>query len=138
MPRQRLTAVPRLVPGLQRTLIQSVANIQPLQPRRGPARRRIAGEGSRAGGGRYRGQPPRIRDHAISHARKELSMLKSTQPPATAATTAEHPLATAGRHLVRYGLVVVIAWIGALKYSAYEAAAIHPLIANSPLMSWLD
>ena len=44
----------------------------------------------------------------------------------------------AGRQLVRYGLVVVIAWIGALKYSAYEAAAIHPLIANSPLMSWLD
>jgi uncharacterized membrane protein YkgB len=43
----------------------------------------------------------------------------------------------AGRQLVRYGLVVVIAWIGALKYSAYEAAAIHPLIANSPLMSWL-
>jgi uncharacterized membrane protein YkgB len=42
----------------------------------------------------------------------------------------------AGRLLVRYGLVVVIAWIGALKYSAYEAAAIHPLIANSPLMSW--
>ncbi|HEX4661692.1 MAG TPA: DUF417 family protein, partial [Streptosporangiaceae bacterium] len=42
----------------------------------------------------------------------------------------------AGRQLVRYGLVVVIAWIGALKYSAYEAAAIRPLIANSPLMSW--
>jgi reactive chlorine resistance protein C len=34
-------------------------------------------------------------------------------------------------------LVVVIAGIGALKYSAYEATAIHPLIANSPLMSWL-
>src|SRR5215469_8293371 len=50
----------------------------------------------------------------------------------------EHPVAVAGRQLVRYGLVVVIAWIGALKYSAYEAAAIHPLIANSPLMSWLD
>jgi len=50
----------------------------------------------------------------------------------------EHAVAVAGRHLVRYGLVVVIAWIGALKYSAYEAAAIHPLIANSPLMSWLD
>jgi len=38
--------------------------------------------------------------------------------------------------VVRYGLVVVIAWMGALKYSAYEAAVIHPLIANSPLMSW--
>jgi len=48
----------------------------------------------------------------------------------------EHPVAVAGRLLLRYGLVVVIAWIGALKYSAYEAAVIHPLIANSPLMSW--
>jgi len=51
--------------------------------------------------------------------------------------TAEHPLATAGRHLARYGLVVVIAWIGALKYTSYEATAIQPLIAHSPLLSWL-
>jgi len=57
--------------------------------------------------------------------------------PASEAQAREHPIAAAGRQLVRYGLVVVIAWIGALKYSAYEAAAIHPLIANSPLMSWL-
>src|ERR1700739_1209990 len=56
--------------------------------------------------------------------------------PASEAQKKEHPVAVAGRQLVRYGLVVVIAWIGALKYSAYEAAAIHPLIANSPLMSW--
>jgi uncharacterized membrane protein YkgB len=52
------------------------------------------------------------------------------------APKAEHPAALVGRHFVRYALVVVIAWIGALKYSAYEAAAIHPLIANSPIMSW--
>ena len=56
-------------------------------------------------------------------------------PPA--AVTAEHPVAVAGRLLVRYGLVVVIDWIGALKYTTYEAAAIQPLIAHSPLMSWL-
>jgi reactive chlorine resistance protein C len=52
------------------------------------------------------------------------------------APKAEHPVAVVGRQLVRYALVVVIAWIGALKYSSYEAAAIHPLIANSPIMSW--
>jgi len=46
-------------------------------------------------------------------------------------------VATAGRLLVRYGLVVVVAWIGALKYSQYEAQAIQPLVAHSPLMSWL-
>ena len=64
-------------------------------------------------------------------------MLKITQPPAAAAVTAEHPLATAGRHLVRYGLVAVIAWIGALKYTTYEAAAIQPLIAHSLAFSWV-
>jgi len=53
------------------------------------------------------------------------------------APKAEHPAALAGRQFVRYALVVVIAWIGALKYSSYEATAIHPLIANSPIMSWL-
>jgi reactive chlorine resistance protein C len=64
-------------------------------------------------------------------------MLKITHPPATAAGTAEHPLATAGQHLARYGLVAVIAWIGALKYTTYEAAAIQPLIAHSPVFSWV-
>jgi uncharacterized membrane protein YkgB len=57
--------------------------------------------------------------------------------PAAAAVPAEHPLALAGRLWVRYGLVVVIAWIGALKYTSYEAAGIQPLIAHSPLLSWL-
>ena len=63
--------------------------------------------------------------------------LRSGNPPAAAAVTTEHPVAIAGRLLVRYGLVVVIAWIGALKYTSYEAAAIQPLIAHSPLLSWL-
>jgi uncharacterized membrane protein YkgB len=63
-------------------------------------------------------------------------VLGSGNPPA-AAVAAEHPVAIAGRLLVRYGLVAVIAWIGALKYGTYEAAAIQPLIAHSPLLSWL-
>jgi reactive chlorine resistance protein C len=53
------------------------------------------------------------------------------------AVAAEHPVAVAGRQILRYGLVIVIAWIGALKYTSYEATAIQPLIAHSPLMSWL-
>jgi len=64
-------------------------------------------------------------------------MLRITQPTGTAASTAEHPVATVGRQLVRYGLVVVIAWIGALKYTSYEATSIQPLIAHSPIFSWL-
>src|SRR6266700_2224807 len=57
-------------------------------------------------------------DRAMSHARKELAMLRITQPPATAGGTAEHPLATTGRHLARYGLVVVVACIAALLIAA--------------------
>ena len=64
-------------------------------------------------------------------------MLRITYPPATAPVMAEHPLATAGRHLARYGLVAVIAWIGALKYTSYEAAAIQSLIAHSTVFSWI-
>ena len=64
-------------------------------------------------------------------------MTRITYSPAPAAVTAEHPVAIAGRLLVRYGLVVVIAWIGALKYTTYEATAIQPLVAHSPLLSWV-
>jgi uncharacterized membrane protein YkgB len=42
-----------------------------------------------------------------------------------------------GLNLVRYSLVLVLVWIGAMKFTAYEAGAIEPLVANSPLMSWL-
>jgi uncharacterized membrane protein YkgB len=39
--------------------------------------------------------------------------------------------------LGRYGLVVVIGWIGALKFANFEAHQIQPLVAHSPLMGWL-
>ena len=42
-----------------------------------------------------------------------------------------------GDFAVRYALVFVIAWIGALKFTTYEANAIQPLVASSPLMSWV-
>lgn len=41
-----------------------------------------------------------------------------------------------GAFLLRYGLVLVLAWIGAMKFTAYEAAGIQPLVSSSPLMSW--
>ena len=43
----------------------------------------------------------------------------------------------AGTYVLRYGLVLVLGWIGAMKFTAYEAAGIKPLIETSPLMSWL-
>lgn len=42
-----------------------------------------------------------------------------------------------GTRTLRYGLVLVIAWIGLMKFTAYEAGGIEPLVANSPLMSWM-
>jgi uncharacterized membrane protein YkgB len=42
-----------------------------------------------------------------------------------------------GRELARYGLVVVVGWIGLMKFTTYEAGGISPFVANSPLMSWV-
>lgn len=42
-----------------------------------------------------------------------------------------------GEHIIRYGLVIILLWVGALKFTAYEAVGIQGLIANSPLMSWM-
>ena len=42
-----------------------------------------------------------------------------------------------GVHISRYGLVVTLLLIGVLKFTAGEAQGIQPLVANSPLMSWL-
>ena len=53
----------------------------------------------------------------------------------TAATGAK--LESVGLHITRYAIVLVLVWIGAMKFTAYEAGAIEPLVTNSPLMSWL-
>lgn len=50
---------------------------------------------------------------------------------------AESALVDIGGNAARYGLVVVLAWIGALKFTSYEAHGIQPLVANSPFMSWV-
>jgi len=42
-----------------------------------------------------------------------------------------------GAFLLRYGLVLVLGWIGAMKFTAYEAEGIKALVATSPLMSWM-
>ncbi len=42
-----------------------------------------------------------------------------------------------GEKIIRYGLVIILLWVGALKFTAYEAEGIQGLVANSPLMSWL-
>jgi uncharacterized membrane protein YkgB len=46
-------------------------------------------------------------------------------------------LKSIGMHIARYGLVIVLLWIGGMKFTAYEAEGIRPLVTNSPLMSWV-
>ena len=60
-------------------------------------------------------------EHTISHAKSSLSSR----------------LEAVGRELARYGLVVIVGWIGLLKFTAYEAEGIRLYVANSPLMSWV-
>jgi uncharacterized membrane protein YkgB len=45
-------------------------------------------------------------------------------------------LKATGTNVSRYGLVIVLLWIGGMKFTAYESESIRPLVANSPLMSW--
>lgn len=47
-----------------------------------------------------------------------------------------HTLENLGQLVLRYGLVVILLSVGALKFTVYEAEGIEPLVANSPLMSW--
>lgn len=42
-----------------------------------------------------------------------------------------------GAFVIRYGLVLVLGWIGAMKFTAYEAEGIKTLVETSPLMNWL-
>ncbi len=59
-------------------------------------------------------------------------------------TTIEHmestnmgvTLENIGAKVIRYGLVLILLWVGALKFTAYEAEGIQGLVAHSPLLSW--
>ena len=71
-----------------------------------------------------------------------MTTLQETAPERTRETAQERRalssrVEAAGRELARYGLVVVLAWIGPMKFTAYEAEGIRPFVANSPLMSWV-
>lgn len=43
----------------------------------------------------------------------------------------------AGKQIVHWGLIIVLAWIGGMKFTAYEAMGIQPLVAHSPLVGWM-
>ncbi len=41
------------------------------------------------------------------------------------------------QHAMRFSVVIVLGWIGAMKFTAYEAGAIEGLVASSPFISWM-
>jgi reactive chlorine resistance protein C len=61
-----------------------------------------------------------------------MAIFHRAHPPGTALR-----LERIGAAIIRYGLALIIVWIGALKFTGYEAAAIEGLVANSPLLSWM-
>jgi len=54
-----------------------------------------------------------------------------------AMTLKKNPFEKLGAFLIRYGLVLVLGWIGAMKFTTYEAEGIKTLVETSPLMSWM-
>src|SRR5258708_1332605 len=66
-------------------------------------------------------------------------------------TTTTHPIQTGpprtgerirsipdcGHRVLRYGLALVIGWIGMMQFTGYEAQGIEPLVAHSPLLGWM-
>jgi reactive chlorine resistance protein C len=63
---------------------------------------------------------------------KQTLVQRASSLPLAAAQTVE----ALGRHATRYGLVLVLLWIGGMKFIAYEAEGISGFVSNSPLMSW--
>jgi len=45
-------------------------------------------------------------------------------------------LLKSGEIVLRYGFVIVLVWIGMLKFTSYEAEGIRPLAEHSPFFSW--
>lgn len=60
-----------------------------------------------------------------------------TYPHLSAARSPADRLASVGTGVLRYGLVTLLLMWGPIKFAAFEANAIQPLLEHSPLMSWL-
>ncbi len=69
------------------------------------------------------------------------TQIESHQPPVMSRPGSPSPqarwLASAGTHISRYSLVLILFWIGIQKFTLAEAEGIKPLIEHSPLLSWM-
>jgi uncharacterized membrane protein YkgB len=76
---------------------------------------------------------PQVNTDAVSQVLPSKEMLVG----AVARVKSPASLEKLGINVSRYGLVITLLLIGVLKFTAAEAHGIQPLVANSPLMSWL-
>ena len=54
-----------------------------------------------------------------------------------AAGASAHGFQHMGEFVFRYGLASIFLWAGLLKFTAYEAKNIEPMVTNSPIWSWM-
>ena len=57
--------------------------------------------------------------------------------PSTGRTRIARQVNILGSRVLRYGLALVIGWIGMMSFTGYEAMRIEPLVAHSPFISWI-
>jgi reactive chlorine resistance protein C len=74
--------------------------------------------------------------YGTNYKEEELAMKHSLLDRDTRTAGTVLQIERLGSNFFRYGLVVAIGWIAAMKVTEYEAKGIQPLIANSPLLSW--
>jgi len=74
----------------------------------------------------------------LSHTNEFVFPTESNSGQATARAVAAlaQVINRLGIGILRYGLVIVLLWIGGMKFTVYEAAGIAPLESHSPLMNW--
>jgi reactive chlorine resistance protein C len=68
---------------------------------------------------------------------KERAMTTLIETAAQEKHSVSSRVEAVGHGLARYGLVVVVGWIGLMKFTAYEADGISGFVANSPLLNWV-
>ena len=72
---------------------------------------------------------------------RRAEMSRDVMPGSDAATVRTQlvsaVLQRSGVGVLRFGLALIILWFGLFKFTPTEAQAIQPLVANSPLLSWL-
>ncbi|WP_396929216.1 YkgB family protein [Mycolicibacterium sp.] len=64
-------------------------------------------------------------------------MLRIPPTGATADQLRGSRITTIAPYFARYGLAIVLAWFGAMKFTSYESQGISHWVANSPFLGWL-